>query len=236
MTNNCDMNTKLNNLILQASQTISCDSTCQKEKTQEDLKKKYLDAQMNEASASNQVQTAKKNYVTFTEGTSGYNNVLESDLTLKATTITDLFQTNFNNEVDNITSNIETLNGLLINYNNVVDLYNSYKIENKHLNIKFKNNTSDVLTNERKTYYQEQGLQNLNFYYYVLLVIYIVIVIIFLIFIFIFPSSFNWKILAAIFVGFVILPFISTWLLSLVVWAVYTIYGLLPKNIHLSFI
>ena len=60
MTNNCDMNTKLNNLILQASQTISCDSTCQKEKTQEDLKKKYLDAQMNEASASNQVQTAKK--------------------------------------------------------------------------------------------------------------------------------------------------------------------------------
>jgi len=234
MTNNCDMNTKLNNLILQASQTISCDSTCQKEKTQEDLKKKYLDAQMNEASASNQVQTAKKNYVTFTEGTSGYNNVLESDLTLKATTITDLFQTNFNTEVDNITSNIETLNGLLINYNNVVDLYNSYKIENKHLNIKFKNNTSDVLTNERKTYYQEQGLQNLNFYYYVLLVIYIVIVIIFLIFIFIFPSSFNWKILAAIFVGFVILPFISTWLLSLVVWAVYTIYGLLPKNIHLS--
>jgi len=234
MTNNCDMNTKLNNLILQASQSISCDSTCQKEKTKEDLKKKYLDAQMNEASASNQVQTAKKNYVTFTEGTSGYNNVLETDLTLKATTITDLFQTNFNTEVNNITSNIETLNGLLINYNNVVDLYNSYKIENKHLNIKFKNNTSDVLTNERKTYYQEQGLQNLNFYYYVLLVIYIVIVIIFLIFIFIFPSSFNWKILAATFVGFVILPFISTWLLSLIVWVVYKIYGLLPKNIHLS--
>ena len=234
MTNNCDMNNKLNNLILQASQTISCDSTCQKEKTKEDLKKKYLDAQMNEASASSQVQTTKKNYVTFTEGTSGYNTALESDLTLKATTIADLFQTNFNTEVDNITSNIDTLNGLFINYNNVVDLYNSYKIENKHLHTKFKNNTSDVLTNERKTYYQEQGLQNLNFYYYVLLVIYIVIVIIFLIFIFIFPSSFNWKILAAIFVGFVILPFISTWLLSLVVSAIYVIYGLLPKNIHLS--
>jgi hypothetical protein len=234
MTNNCDMNNKLNNLILQASQTISCDSTCQKEKTKEDLKKKYLDAQMNEASASSQVQTTKKNYVTFTEGTSGYNTALETDLTLKATTIADLFQTNFNTEVDNITSNIDTLNGLLINYNNVVDLYNSYKIENKHLHTKFKNNTSDVLTNERKTYYQEQGVQNLNFYYYVLLVIYIVIVIIFLIFIFIFPSSFNWKILAAIFVGFVILPFISTWLLSLVVSAIYVIYGLLPKNIHLS--
>ena len=234
MSNNCDMNNKLNNLILQASQTISCDSTCQKEKTKEDLKKKYLDAQMNEASASNQVQTAQKNYVTFTEGTSGYNTALETDLTLKATTIADLFQTNFNTEVDNIISNIDTLNGLLINYNNVVDLYNSYKIENKHLHTKFKNNTSDVLTNERKTYYQEQGLQNLNFYYYILLVIYIVIVITFLIFTFIFPSSFNWKILAAIFVGFVILPFISTWLLSLVVSAIYAIYGLLPKNIHLS--
>ena len=41
MSNNCDMNNKLNNLILQASQTISCDSTCQKEKTKEYLKKKY---------------------------------------------------------------------------------------------------------------------------------------------------------------------------------------------------
>jgi hypothetical protein len=183
MTNNNNITNKLNELILQASQTISCDSACQKEKTKEELKKKYLDAQMNEVTASNQVQTATKNYVTFTEGTSGYNNYLESDLTQKATKIADLFQTNFDNEVNDIIANNETLNGLLINYNNVVDLYNSYKIENTHLKNKFKNNTSDVLTNERKTYYQEQGLQTLNLYYYVLLVIYIITVIVFFVFI-----------------------------------------------------
>jgi hypothetical protein len=159
---------------------------------------------------------------------------LESDLTQKATKIADLFQTNFDNEVNDIIANNDTLNGLLINYNNVVDLYNSYKTENIHLKNKFKNNTSDVLTNERKTYYQEQGLQTLNLYYYVLLVIYIITVIVFFVFIFIFPSSFNWKILIVIFIGLVILPFISTWILSLVVWIIYTIYGLLPKNVHVS--
>jgi len=234
MTNNYNMTNKLNDLILQASQTISCDSACQKEKTEEELKKKYLDAQMNELTASDQLQVATQKYVTFTEGTSGYNTYLESELTQKATKIADLFQTNFDNDVSDTVTNIETLNGLLINYNNVVDLYNSYKIENRHLKNKFKNNTSDVLTNERKTYYQEQGLQTLNFYYYMLLIIYIVIVIFFLIFIFIFPSSFNWKILIFIFISLVILPFISTWLLSLIIWIIYKIYSLLPKNIHLS--
>jgi hypothetical protein len=233
MTNNFNIN-KINDLILQASQTISCDSACQKEKTKEQLKKKYLDAQANEISASNQAQVATKNYLTFTEGTSGYNSYLESDLTQKATKIADLFQTNFDNEVNDIVSNIDTLNGLLINYNNVFDLYDSYKIENTHLKNKFKNNTSDVLTNERKTYYQDQGLKNLNFYYHILLVIYIVIVVIFLIFIFIFPSSFNWKILIGIFIGFIILPFVSTWILAFIVWVVYAIYGLLPKNTYLS--
>jgi hypothetical protein len=234
MTNNYNITNKLNDLILQASKTISCDSTCQKEKTKEELKKKYLDAQVNEVTASNQVNIATKNYLTFTEGSSGYNNYLELDLTQKATKIADLFQTNFDSEVSDIVANIDTLNGLLINYNNVVDLYNSYKTENTHLKKKFKNNTSDVLTNERKTYYQEQGLQNLNFYYYVLLVIYIIIVIVFLILTFIFPSSFNWKILAIIFIGLFILPFISTWILSVIVSFIYTIYLLLPKNVHIS--
>lgn len=234
MTNNYDITNKLNNLILHASTTISCDSNCQKEKKKEELKKKYLDAQLNEITSSNQLQTATKNYLTFTEGTSGYNNYLESDLTIKATKIADLFQINFDKDIDDIISNIDTLNGLLINYNNVEDLYYSYKIENGHLKNKFKNNTADVLTNERKTYYQEEGINALNFYYYILLVIYIIIVIVFLIFIFLLQSSLNWIMLVVIFIGLVILPFISTWLLSLVVWIVYYIYSLLPKNVHLS--
>ena len=234
MTNNYNINNKLNNLILQASQSISCDSNCQKEKTKEELKNKYLDAQMNQSSASQQVQEATKNYVTFTEGTSGYYNYLEKKLTNEAKTVADLFQTNLDNEINVILSNIYTLNSLIVNYNNVFDLYNNYQTENTELENKFKNNTSDVLTNERKTYYQEQGLQHLNFYYYILLIIYIVVVFIFLIFIFVFPSSFNWKILASIFIGLIILPFISSWILESIIWITHAFYRLLPKNTHLS--
>jgi ABC-type enterochelin transport system permease subunit len=40
--------------------------------------------------------------------------------------------------------------------------------------------------------------------------------------------------LSCSFVGLIILPFISTWILSLVIWIVYLIYGLLPKNVHLA--
>lgn len=51
---------KLNSLISQASDTISCDANCQQQRKADQLKQKYLDAQTNLASAPNQLNTAQK--------------------------------------------------------------------------------------------------------------------------------------------------------------------------------
>ena len=42
-----------------------CDSNCQRQKTEEELKQKYLASETNLASANNQVDIAQKNYLTF---------------------------------------------------------------------------------------------------------------------------------------------------------------------------
>lgn len=230
---NSDNLDKFNSLIDQASQSISCDSNCQKQRTADEYKNKYLDAQTNLATAPNQVEIAKKNYIIFTQGQIGYEEQIDKELKKKATTLASFYAENFNKESQNILSDVETYSGLLSNLRNVFDLFLKYKKENSELLKQLKEETNDILTNERKTYYQDQGISSLKFYYYYfLMVIYIICVFAFGIFNFIYPSQFEWKIRVIIFILLLILPFISTWLLGKIISMIYNVYNVLPTNVH----
>ena len=228
MTSQIDMN-KFNTLISQASDAVLCDSECRKQRETDKLKQNYLNSQTNLASASNQVQVAQKNYVTFTQGASGYNDVLETQLQDKAQEIADKFTEYFQNDSKEITTQIDTYEGLLLNFKNVAELYLKYKTENVELIKDLKNETNDVLTNERKTYYEDQKIGGLKgFYYYILLGIYIIFLIGFLKY----PSQTSFRVKFVSIVGFILLPFFSTWILGRFIALIYTVYEMLPKNVY----
>jgi hypothetical protein len=232
MSNQIDMN-KFNTLISQASDAVLCNSECRKQRETDKLKQNYLNSQTNLASAPNQVQVAQKNYVTFTEGPSGYNDLLDNQLQEKAQEIVNKFTEYFDSDSKEITTQIDTYEGLLINFKNVAELYLKYKKENVQLIKDLKDETNDVLTNERKTYYEDQKIDGLKgFYYYILLGIYIICLIGFIIFTLMYPSqsSFIKKIVSII--GFIALPFLSTWILGKIIYLIYTLYELLPKNVY----
>jgi len=232
--NNFNLNS-FNSFIQKATEAVMCDSNCQKEKTAEELKQKYLASKTNLASASNQVDVAQQNYVTFTQGELVYNDQKEEDLHQKAKIIINKFNQNFDNDSKKITYQIDTYKGLAVNFKNVVELYLSYTKENIELSKQLKDSTSDVLTNERKTYYENQGIDTLNyFYYYLLLFIYVIFVIGYFIASLFYNTQINWKIRFGILLMLLSLPFISTWVLAFVISLVYKVYELLPKNIHLS--
>lgn len=232
MSNQIDMN-KFNTLISQASDAVLCNSECRKQRETDKLKQNYLTSQTNLASASNQVQVAQKNYVTFTQGASGYNDVLEKQLQQKAQEIVDKFKEYFDNDSNEVTTQIDTYEGLLINFKNVAELYLKYKTENVQLIKDLKDETSDVLTNERKTYYEDQKIDGLKgFYYYILLGIYIICLIGFIIFSLMYPSQTSFIKKIVTFIGFILLPFFSTWILDNFIYLIYTLYELLPKNVY----
>lgn len=232
MTNQFDLN-KFNSFLDAASQAISCDSTCQQNKTAEDLKNKYINAESNLTLAEPQYQLAKKNYYTYVSGQNGYNNMIEQELNEKADLFIQKFKNDYDLEKTKILTQLETYDGLLVNYKNIVELYEKYKKENIDLSKQLKEETNDVLTNERKTYYEDQQNDALNYYYYYFLfTIYYIIVICFGIFSLMYPSSFNWKIRAFIFLAFVMMPLISTWLLGKIIQIIYWLFGLLPKNVY----
>jgi hypothetical protein len=224
---------KFNSLINQASNAIMCDSNCQKQKQAEALKQKFQAAQANLATATGQVQVAEQNYVTLTQGSAAYSELQDQQLTAKAEEISNQILELVSAAAADITTDIASYNGLLLNFKNVVELYKKYKIENAKLEKDLKITIDDVSKNDRKTYYENQEIDNLKYYYtYFFMFIYSICVICFIIFGFKYPSQITVVKRLFIFIGLLILPFISTWLLGMLIKFIYYLYSLLPTNVY----
>ena len=223
---------QFNSFLRTATDAVTCNSECQKNRQLESLKQTFENAQVNKATANNQVQVAERNYVTFAQGEGAYNDLRTSELEQEAEEISKTFQEIFDKEALQVSRQIDTYASILINFKNVVDLYFNYKKENIKLFKKLKTEANDVLTNERKTYYIDQQNNTLTyFYFYFLLIIYIIIVICYLIFSLIFPSSSSIVVRILTFIGLIILPFLSYFILAFVIYVGYKIFDLLPKNV-----
>ena len=224
---------KFNDLISSAKDAIMCNSECQKQRQEEKLKQIYLNAKTNVASASNQEEVAQKNYILFTKGETAYNDFRDNQLGEKAQMVADTYKKNFDEETNKIKSQIGSYTGLLVNFKNVVELYAQYKKENIELFKELKDETNDILTNERKTYYEDQNIDRLKFFYfYFLLTVYVIFVLCFAAFCLVYPSSTSWKIKLALLLGFILLPFLSTWILGKIIYYAYEVYEFIPKNVY----
>lgn len=223
---------KFNEFINNANNTLSCDSECQKAKKSEELKNKYLDAQVNLQSAPAQLQTTFKNYVTFTQGGASFNEQNNQNLDEKANLIADTFENSFDESMVSTRSSLDTYEGLLLNFSHVVELYTKIIRENIMLANKIRLKSSDVLTNNRKTYYEDQNIETLGFWNSLFLYFYIAVIIAFIISIFVMPKKTSWKVQVAILIGLIAYPFFSLWLLNLVTKIWNSIIGVLPKNVY----
>ena len=222
-----------NSLFTQLQNVLACGPVCQQKKTEDSLKEKYLNAQTNLLSAPNQIDDAEKNYITFSQGESAYDELFEAKLQKEAEQNANNFKDFQDVQIKNIQQKLSSYEGLLLNYKNIADLYLKYKNENVELETHIRKSSNDILTSERKTYYQDQQSDSLKFYYYyIFFTIYNICVICFGIFSFIYPSQTDWKIRLATFIGLILLPFVSTWILGLFIYIIYAIYGILPKNVY----
>jgi hypothetical protein len=197
-----------NDLISQANQEIACGPSCQQNQTETQLRQNYLDAETNLESAPQQLFNAQKSYYTYTQGESGYNDFITNELQEKANTIANTYKNKIDGDIVTVKSKIETYQGLLVNFNNILDLYNKYKNENEMLENNLKNKSSDILTNDRKTYYEDQGIIKLNSFYYFLILIYAFFVVVFLLSIFLVKTNVKISIRIFILIIMIIYPFI----------------------------
>jgi len=145
------------------------------------------------------------------------------------------YNINIINTLDqDLSTNFKQYKDLFTSYSFFLDLYEKYNEDNNTYKEKTTNDTSSVLVNERKTYYEEEGIESLNYYYLWLIGIYVITIIVYIISLFIFPSDWNLIKKIGILIALIILPFTSSYILSFIVSMIYKLYGILPKNVNLT--
>ena len=223
-----------NTLLDRANEINTCDTQCQFLKKSAELKEKYTQSIQNKKTSSQQVEEAQQNYIIFTKGQPVYDDVLDDELKKKALKIGKHIETLLGKETKKIVIDIHSFNAILLNYKNLIDLYKKYKVENLRLKKKIKEEGNDILTNERKTFYENQGQTTLDTFFYVLTVLYIVSLVAFLIFVFAFPSDLKLVLKLGIFAGLIVFYFVSPYILSFIISILHLIYNAVPKNVHLT--
>ena len=223
---------KFNDFINNASELLSCDEMCQRDKKQVLLKEKFLKAKVNYMTAPTQVETSYKNYLTYTEGDDAYNEHHKKMLSEKAQELAKQFASEFEEQIQKAKGLVSTYDGLFVNFAHVVEYYDDLVQKNKIMSLSLKNKSSDIVTNDRKTFYEDQKVDSLYFYYRVILFIYLVVLISYAVSIIFRPADMGRKKQTIILVIFIIYPFIAARLFLYIGDLYEKLKTILPKNVY----
>ena len=141
---------------------------------------------------------------------------------------------NFDDNITAATGLNNTYNTLYINYQNIQDRFDNLHQENIDIDNQIKSLASDMVTNDRKSFYEMQGYDNLYGWYKFFLWIYIILVVAFGIACFLVNSGYSNTHKFLILVALIIYPFvIHIIVLFLIKKGNYLYSFIVPKNAHL---
>lgn len=223
---------KINDLLNKSAEALLCGPDCQKMKITDELKQKYLDAETNIQTAPIKLEQTKKNYYVYKEGRPFYDNMLEDELKQKAEKISELLGESFNEEVSSANTMNQYLNTALINSEYTSELFKKYTSDNQELKLQLRNSRGDILTNDRKTYYETEALTQLKLWYRFWWYIYYILILVFTIALFVSPSQLTMVKKAVIFVLLIFYPYYVDYIVRWVQGLYMSIYNRLPKNVY----
>ena len=223
---------QINDLLNKSAEALLCGPDCQKTKITDELKQKYLDAETNVQIAPTKLEQTKKNYYVYKEGRPFYDNMLEDELKQKAEKISELLGESFNEEVSSALTMNQYLNTALINSQYTSELFKKYSSENQELKLQLRNSRGDILTNDRKTYYETDALNQLQLWYRFWWYIYYILILVFTIALVVSPSQLTMIKKVVIFVLLLFYPYYIDYIVRWVQGIYKNIYNSLPKNVY----
>jgi hypothetical protein len=122
----------------------------------------------------------------------------------------------------------------LTNAVNLLDSYTNYVSENSNLKKQLSQMDGDINTNDRKTYYQDEAMDSLDYYYSWMISIYFLLVSIFAICWVLFPSLYSNTVKGLALLFFVIYPLFSTRILKYLFYLYNQFLQLLPNKANSS--
>ncbi len=218
---------KMNAALAAISPGILCGAECQAKKQMEELKKKMDAAQRTLLVAEPEYEISKRNYYTYVDGPAAYNTKLADEYAAQAADIANKYQKDFDVVAEDVRQQIATYENSLLYSATLDELREEYEKNGRKLAKRDRAWYNTALTEDRKSFYEDQQTGVLTgFYKYVLWIVYIVVI------------------LGYVWVGFFggggaagsgagmakkigvvvllcVLPFIAPWLLSRALWGIH---------------
>jgi len=199
---------QLNDILNKTVSAMKVSPEAQRKQTQSDLEQKYLDSQTKLQTAPLELEKNKKNYYVFRNGEAYYDTMMETELKNKAAQIQQQISEKFSEETSNAKTMNSYYNTQLINSKNTTELYEEYLKKNIVLEKTIKNSHGDVVTNDRKTYYETEAIDSAKLWHKFLMGCYYILVVAFVISIFVSNSEMSRVKQVVILIALVLYPFI----------------------------
>ena len=229
-----EMTNQINQLLAQSSQSLLCGPGTECDRTQktENLQQKYLAAQTNIQSAPYQEEQAEKAYYTYTQGDAAYNAMKAKRLQETAEKKANEIQVSFNENSAKAIELNDTLSSLTKNYQHVTELYQTYVEENAILGQKIQSYRTDVVTSDRKTYYENQNYDIIKTWYSIWRWIYFILLIVFGVGIFLSKSGYSIWAKLGLFALFALYPYVIDYVVLYLLKAGANLGSIIPKNVY----
>ena len=222
-----------NSYIQSANELSACGPECEKQKKTDELKKMYADSQTNLKTAPEQVSMAAKNYYMYAEGPEGYNTFAQKTYQKEGQGLADQLKTDLLEAITNAEFANDNYNTMYFNSQHSLELYLKYLHDVSEGDETWIKKENEVMTNNRKSYYEDQGIDSLQFwnkFYFIMYIFHFLGLLIALYFNK--TTSFFMKILWILF--FIIYPFVIVPLFILFMKGIKYVYHLLPRNVYLT--
>lgn len=225
-----DVIANANNLIEKQNQMLACDAQCEHDKKLAELRGIYDIKEDNLESAPMQMEVARKNYLEFKYGKDDY--VTKASVALKKEAdkvIADMTQI-WNQEKDMVTTLISDYNAMLTTHTDMDHYRDRISASVDRLDKNFAAKQNDTITNDRKAFYQNQGIDNLRYWFYFLRWAYAAIVFTFIVGVFSLPTTKSSKMKYGMLVLLVAFPFVIAVIAVASFAMIRTIVSKLPYN------
>jgi hypothetical protein len=223
---------QINDIIEKANSAIICGPECQRQKQADMLRQKYLDAQTNLQTAPINLENSRKEYYVFTEGQPYYDNLLEQELKQKAEIIAKLLTESFNDELASAITMNEYYKTDVENCKNTQELLIKTIEENDKLQLELRKTRGDILTNDRKTYYENNASDKLDVWYKFWWYVYYIAVIILLIALVMTPSSLSIIVKVLLFILVSCYPYYISYIIDWIYAFITSIRDTVPKSVY----
>jgi len=197
-----------NKLLVKQTKILECGEQCVNDKRLAQLRDIYDGKKDNLDTAPMQLEKARKNYMEFKYGADDY--VTKASVALKKeadVVIAEMTQA-WTEENDLVTDLIADYGSMVTTNANLINYLDRVTASVGRLDKNYSAKTNDTITNDRKAYYQNQGIDNLRYWFYLLRWVYGAIVITYIVGLMSFPTTATPKMKFGVLALLVVYPFV----------------------------